>query len=554
MLNALLKKQFQEDFSFMKQNRKNTDWWGMLLSIVLTLTIIGVVVFIFFQFVKIYTAVQIDGVLDLKARQYELLTLTYTLIMVANIFSGTRAIKLAIFDNADMKLYKVMPISPNALFISKFISIYIKQVVFCLISVLPINLTFGVVMETGVGYIFSTVFICLLMPFVTLLFSALLSLPVFIIRKAIRSRYVLALIVLTILTAVVFWGYTEILQFFKNLISSGDIRFFFNEQRMFAIIKAVKYLYPSNVFASLAVGLEVGKNVGILVAIVLLFGAGSFVCSHLMFKVGLQLADGGNTKATMISKNNFSKKHKPWVSFLQKEIVTVIRTPSYAFSYFSISVIMPLMVFFCTKMTSELIGDMALIDCDLQITLTVVLLFTVLCNTFCATNISREGKAFFTLKTMPIDFKQILRVKIGFCSVISVLATLISVIAVSACGYVSVQDGVFVFFSATLFGEAQILFATRKDFNRPRFFDDGIDATESSSTASALVLVGTLIALLLGVSSLIFAIFRGLIEGQSVALFTYLNFSLIPLLFFVVSLIYLLVGLDKKYEEISENI
>ena len=64
------------------------------------------------------------------------------------------------------------------------------------------------------------------------------------------------------------WGYSYIFRIAQDLLTSGKITTLFNEKVMTGILVFTKYNYPANLFASIMLGREIGKNVGILLAII----------------------------------------------------------------------------------------------------------------------------------------------------------------------------------------------------------------------------------------------------------------------------------------------
>lgn len=214
---------------------------------------------------------------------------------------------------------------------------------------------------------------------------------------------------------------------------------------------------------------------------------------------------------------------------------------------------MPMMVHFCLDIGVNMLSSMVIVRADFELALFVVVLFGALTNTFCATNISRDGKIFYSLKTMPIRPSEILGAKILFSSIVSTWTVMVSSIIIVSTHIVSVGQGIFIFVIGTLLGIGQVCFATRKDLNKPRFFaDEDNEVKESNSTVSTIILFGILNSLILGGAPLYYQVFKG-IQGKSTMLFTYLFSSIYTLVVVGMAVAYLFVGLRKRFVEMSEG-
>lgn len=553
MLGVLLRKQIIEKLSVFKQDKARLDILGNLLSLTLAASVIAIVVIVFAKFVKMYCLIRINNILDIPARQYELLTWIYSLIFIFGIFSGVKAINFAVFENDDQKILMALPIEAKTIFYSKLITIYSKQIFIFVAIILPLNLTFAAVTEQSAYYILMTLVMCLIFPLITLAFSSIFCLPAFYIKRFVQSKYSLLLIIVTAITGFIFWGYSAILDFMKTMLTTGELRFFFKESTMQVIIKGTKWLYPSNLMAAMLLKRNVCKNLILLISIAIIATAIGFLMVNLLFYKANHERASANKKYIFSVKSKL--KQKPvMIALIKKEFNLIFRTPSYAFQYFSVAAIMPLMVYFCMGIGSDLLQTLVFSENNFELSIFIILLFSTLTNTFCATNISREGQAFYILKTMPISFSKILGAKILFCTIVSVVSILVSCIVVFACGYINFGEFVFVFFIAVLISEAQICFATRKDLNRPVFSnDEDCEVKESNSTISTIIITGLIIALLLGGLSLYFSVYNGSLKGGNSTAFTLIFVGLSAVALFSSAVAYLLIGLKKSFYELPEG-
>ena len=551
MFGVLLKKYFIELFSIFKRDKKKADWLGVATTFVLVAGFIAGLVLMLSAFVKQYTGVRFHNVLDVETRQYELLTLIYSVLLVVGVFSGVKYLNFSIFESSDKNILITLPIKSSVLFLSKLAVVYIRQFAVTAIIILATNLTFGIVNHLGAYYIGMSVVMCFIFPLITISISSVFCLPAYFIKRSIQSRYVAYLILITAIMGVLFWGYSEILSFVQTLVTTGEIKFLFNEKTMLTIMDIVKYSYPCNMIANILLGRNIGESIGIFLAILVGVTAVGLIIVQQFYVKAIHVRSLEKTRFNALNKNFVHKKRTRFHALLEKEFLLVLRTPSYAFQYFSVAITMPLMVFFCMDIGSDLLSGLIMVESNFELALFLVLVFGGLTNTFCATNISREGPAFCALKSTPIPWKEFIGVKVLFCSIVTVLTMAVSVILVSALGYIAPWEAAVLFFIALILAEAQICFATRKDLDRPNFSeDDDCEVRESNTTVSTIVIATLLVSAVIGGTSLYASIFFSN-KGQEVS-GTIIGIAFgVALALLAVCVTYLLVGIEKKFKQLT---
>lgn len=171
MFNVLMKKYFIELFSVFKRDKKKADWLGVTTTAILIVAFIVGLVFVLSTFAKQYTDVRFHNVQDVETRQYELLTLIYSFLLVIGVFSGVKYLNFSIFESSDKNILITLPIKSSVLFASKLAVVYIRQFAFTAITILTTNLTFGIVNHLGAYYIAMSVVMCFIFPLITISIS-----------------------------------------------------------------------------------------------------------------------------------------------------------------------------------------------------------------------------------------------------------------------------------------------------------------------------------------------------------------------------------------------
>ncbi len=554
--SLLLKKQIQDSLpSFNKKRSLRENLSSTLLMVVLIGGIIALFGLIFSRFVDTYTAIKINRVPDIASRQFELMSIAYFALIVVFLFHGINQLCYTLFENSDLNILLSMPFSSTELFLSRLVSLYIKQALIATVSVVAINYTFFISTSTLDAYNgVMTFVIAPLLPLIPLTIASIIVLPFYYVKRLLNSHYIFVFTVLTLAMALFCVGYSYIFRFAETILNSGKIAALFNESVMNGIQGFAKYSYPANLFASIMLRRDVGKSIGILVAIcvpaiVICF----FVVRALFIKVS-QARMSTHVPHTP-SKKLTMKKRTRTASLLQKEFLLVLRTPNYAFMYLSIAATMPVLAFYSAKLATGLINSLfGNVNLEFELCTLITVLYSSLTNTFCSTNISRDGTMAMTLKTMPYAPKQILQVKVLFCSIVSVTSIMITCILYGALSLQTPLNAFVTFISATMVALAQVLIATRMDLNNPHFSktDEG-EIKEANSTVSSIILLGLVQSLLMGVLMFISPVV-GLINGSADGFNKSVSYAVaicLPIAILVGGIVFFLVNLQKKYDNLD---
>ena len=568
LVKALLKKQRIE--SSYRFRRGKFDVMGFLLGFLLVAAIISLFVVFFGKFVATY--IQVKGLFGAEGsevvamphpelRVYELTTLIYAVVFAFMTLSAITQINRQIFDADGARLYSAMPIDSASLYVAKTITIYLSQLAISVVVVLTVNFTvaFNVAdLLASLGWQFwvVTAAVCMLLPLLTIAVGSLLALPFHWIKQLLKDRFALNFLLVTALTGVAFWIYSAVLNAVQQMLTGDDLKYFFDEVKMTAVVKAVGCMYPVKwladlLFVALAPA-ESGIGHSALVAGLGIAGvlAVCVALSLVMLRFTLQSAlQSRNVGSGSLAKKggdlNVGKRN--FWALVKKDFLLIFRTPSYMFSYLSVAVVMPLMVYFCMTVGSALIDNLVGIRADLELALFLTLLFGALTNIFCATNVSRDGEMFYIVKAFPLSCKTVFFSKILLCMLITAISQLASAVVLVATGLVSWYMGVFLFFVGTVFGFVNVCVATRYDFNHARFSteEDG-EITESNGVVSTIIVFGMLTAFVVG--GALFAV-RLISELKELSLdwLTYVLGALIAAVCAVLAYFYFVGRLDEKY-------
>lgn len=539
----LLKRELRERYYFRNRGKK-PDVLGVILNIIISTLIAGIFIAVAYIFINTYTKVKIGYEIDLPAREYEILTIMFVLTLLVNIIVGTIKVNSNFSSGKDFDVLLTLPVNTYSLFLVRFISVFIDLVVLSLVLLLPLTITFCVVTGFSIGLIFSSLLLAIILPILALGICSLIALPIFYIKKLLSRYYYLTTIIFALIIFAAFELYSVLLGLIKGMLESGQIKFIFNESTINLISRMTHKFFPINFITNIVMGYNVGLNIlWLALTIVATFTIGYFMISKVFNLVKSNKINRGNK----FVKNGEVKPLKSTTSaLLRKEFLATLRTPSLAFQYFATTLTLPLMVFITFGLIESLIEKLIFIDCSFEVAMICIAMFSILTNTFCATNFSRESRFFTLSKTLPVAYKHVVLSKVLFCSITSIGAIFASTLVLVVTGGINILQALACFVIVSVLSIGEICLATRKDLNNPSFTNS---AEESTSTVNFIIFWGLIVSSMVAVISLVCSLFvKTIIDpiyGELIGAGVLIVFAGVV---FAISVIYLIKGLGKQYK------
>lgn len=547
---TLLKYELKMQFSFKK--KKNFDFVGQITSLLISLFIIVIFVFLITQVVTNYVDVRIDKLFDPISRGLELLNVFYTLIIIAMSALGVEKMRKVLSNKKDKAIFLRLPVNSQTIFLSKLTVLLITSYVTSLALIIPVNIIFFIALKNSltIWYWFRTIIVCIFLPLVPFLISSLLIIPYIKIIDFIKNKYLLVFILLTIALVGAFIAYSKVLEVIQILLETGNIKFLFNEKFITTVQKIFEITYPANSLANIALGENMVISILIVIVISMITGIVTYFITKNLFYVTLYKNE---TRVMSSKKKGSFKELNPVFAFIKKEFITVFREPAHVFSYFAIACAMPVMVYSCFTMFQSLLLNTIGIKIEFPLALLVILIFSVLTNTFCATNISRDGLGILKTKALPISAGKIVLSKVMFCSIVSSLAVFASGILLVIATNLTFINGLVCVILGILFSLSQIFIATKLDLNHAKvsLSPDEVEK-ESSKTVAKVISVGLVIALIIGIGTILMAIFvSSATKGLRIMPFmVYVYPMLLATIYFVCSFFYCKFRIEKKFNNL----
>ena len=557
---VLFKHEFRMQFP--RKRRDRIDIMGNALSWMITLLILGVFVYLLSTIVDNYITIKLyDPIRDMivgnpQARTVELLNVIYTVIIVALTAMMLEKMRSTLARQQDKTLFLRMPVKQQTIFLSKLATLLLSNYLTAFLLIFPINMIFYMTLRSGYMFWVYTALIWLLLPMVSFLAASILLVPYIKVVEFVSNKYVILFVLFTGALIGAFLVYAEVLEIVQNLLETGSIKFLFNDQFISTLQMLINITYPANCFAYIAVGKHLAVSFGVTVTIAVVAVFAVYFISKALYYITLYKNE---SRKKVRSKKKAIFRTSKLSALIRKEFISVFREPQNLFSYFAIATAMPIMVYSCYTLFESLVYNALGFNISFALALIVILIFSILTNTFCATNVSRDGELALKVKMYPVKASKILLAKVLFCSIVSSLSVLGSTALLYAAKEIEIgrEDLIIIAASGVLFSLSQIFFATRLDLNHAKVMASAQEIeSESNRTIAKTVFVGLILALVAGATSLLVTIF-----ASSDLVKDYIPFELKPeyayyfpmavvVAYFLFSIIYYSFLIERRYRKL----
>lgn len=385
------------------------------LAIVLAITL---ALYLFLKEIFFYLAININA-------EFLAIVLVITQAIVF-CFSVANIIK-TLFLNKDYDLIIVLPITFNQLFVSKVILLYIAELFFSILYILPVFLTLGVIGSLGATYFVMILAIIPILPIIPIATASLISIPIMMLMKWFKNKPLISIIFVFLVTAVLFVLY-------MNVVSKLSGAFNIAEKQIETSIKINKNVrrIGSDIFLYyfIAQSLLDFKLLYYPLIFLLMGMAMLVVCfvavKRIYFKI---ISITTDHKTSEMPKYKKFKKRTPFNELLLNEMRSVFRSPSYVFQYFIFALLMPLIVYVYDKLLIAIAVNQTGQAMIVGSHILILSIAALMSNTISSTALSREGGTLYISKNTPVSYYAKVGSKIVFNTILTLGAILITTIS-----------------------------------------------------------------------------------------------------------------------------
>ncbi len=350
-----------------------------------------------------------------------------------------------LFEAKDNELLLSMPIRPSDILFSRMIVLYVYNLVFGLLVLIPAG--YAYVECTGVrivNLIFYAV-LSLVLPFLAIALASLVGWILALAGTRVRNKSLFTMIFSLAFLALYFWGYTKVFGYIQTLIANGAI---FAEKIRSG---ALPLYYLGN---SVAEG-----NLWQLFVTVLCLVLPFVLLYVLLSKFFIKITTTKRGFAKIAYREQAMKSGSRKAALLKKELRTFVTSPVYMLNG-SLGVILLVVSAVAVLIKKDdflqYVGMLPALTEHMLVLLPMIVCMMSSTNMLTAPSVSLEGKRFWILRSMPVPTKEILMAKVQLQLCICVPAGLLT----SVCyGIAFESDAVGMFFLIVLPLIANIMFA-----------------------------------------------------------------------------------------------
>lgn len=402
-----------------------------------------------------------------------------------------------VYDFEHKMILSNLPILKKDIYLGKtfyhFVKLYIKN----LTTTFPILIALGVYSQATIGYYFLSLVATLLMPLIPYALASLIAIPLTFVISWLKGHNFINVSLSVLLTIGVFVIYNILVFNIARIalledgsqgnILSDLVALFENPYVPSYWISSFMLSKEVNYFLFIFIGASI-----ILPIAVMFLGYKSYepIFIALLFN-----------KSNPISLFKVKDNQKPlFLTYFINELKMLIRSNTYAFTYFGMSVAMPIMVWFCNRLMLDFAVDKFGKGIVFGTTLLVMLVFVSIICSPTASLISKEGDSIWILKTSPNGITISLFAKSMVGILVSLVSTIATFIVICSFKYITWGQGAIILGFISIYIVGLVAYGMLLNLKKPNIFKGG---REKNSNVITHMITGTFISVCIGVFALV---------------------------------------------------
>ncbi len=471
----------------------------------------------FFMYVSLMSATYFG--LTMINQTSVFLSIGYIMATVLILVFGIMYILSEFYFSDNIEELIPLPISQRKLIIAKFLSILVFEYIFAAFIFLPILIIYGVGQGMGLLYVLLSFLIFLTIPVLPL--SLMTALIMLMMQSAsLKGRKDMLQIVFVFIGIAVIFG---VQIWFTSQLGNGDeVDFQLLMNTMLSnnegILNIIGYVMPTSFLMAWALNKITLMSfvwVGALLGITLLSGALMVAIGERVYiksiVSGKSMKKGKQLSGTQRSKALGKKSHGAMAVFTM-DLRLLLRTPVYFFNNVSVVIIAPLCVFlsfYFIKIPPEDLQGMQEFFGELPILINFLLISFFIffggTSATTATTFSREGKASWLTRMIPVTARDQIVGRTGVAMLIQSLGIVFTIIAIQLIFPLTLSTLLLTVVLGILGSLPILLFGLFMDMNRPLLnWDNPQKAIKNNMNVVITLFVGmAYTGLLIGISGLL---------------------------------------------------
>lgn len=337
-------------------------------------------------------------------------TFAITAIELVNVFFGLKSMLGTVYMSNDSDMLLALPVKTVTIFLSKLAVCYIVEFFSTLVMLAATLLPLGIGLSAGAGYFAALIFGAFLIPLISLLAVAILSVPLLLVSNLFRNKGAVG----TIIYVLLFGALMALYMWFVVSLGwgTGD----FNGADVGAMLdgilesvsSAAAYLYPnvwlSGAFTAATFGGWIANFALFLLSALVLLGL-TVLLSGKIFLWNMRKSQENAGKGGKKTTYKFAGGNKI-SSLLAADFKNMLRTSSLGFYCLTQVVVIPVCVVIYCLALKDVGGEGEMQNLLSMVSRVMLVIMGPMTCVTAASSVSREGENFYLIKTLPVKPSQ----------------------------------------------------------------------------------------------------------------------------------------------------
>ena len=403
---TLLKVNLRQQFRARKNTSKKTmPVWG--IYIVLGVVLLPLLAMLFSTFVsagEFLSEPQYAPYLNAAV------TFAITAIELVNVFFGLKSMLGTVYMSNDSDMLLALPLKTVTIFLSKLAVCYIVEFFSTLVMLAATLLPLGIGLSAGAGYFAALIFGAFLIPLISLLAVAILSVPLLLVSNLFRNKGAVGTIIYVLLfgalMALYMW-FVVSLGWGTGDFTGADVGAML-DGILESVSSAAAYLYPnvwlSGAFTAATFGGWIGNFALFLLSALVLLGL-TVLLSGKIFLWNMRKSQENAGKGGKKTTYKFAGGNKI-SSLLAADFKNMLRTSSLGFYCLTQVVVIPVCVVIYCLALKDVGGEGEMQNLLSMVSRVMLVIMGPMTCVTAASSVSREGENFYLIKTLPVKPSQ----------------------------------------------------------------------------------------------------------------------------------------------------
>ncbi len=408
-----------------------------LLSVLFVMCFVAIEIFLFAAILK--------KIEKFNSAPTAFMLLFLLVISVFMTISGVFQAKKLFFNEQDIQQLSNHPVTNGKMIASKLIFLLAVHYATSLLFEFPIFVAYGRIFSKTTWFYYKALFYPLLASIFEIGIALLIVYPVWMFLEYLKKHVVLEFGLSVALIFALAYPYSKILNVFVGLVTNNELGILFTEESINSLTKISEFAIPMNFLVDVFV-MNKGTRLFPYIAIatgIFIFGLAITVFT---FHKVRNLATTAKPKQPKV----IYKRRSQIFGLVKKEILLLTKNPDYIFSFSGLLIVQPFLLYLIVVAMNAIFSSgtflyyttlfpnfVALVDVFL------VMMVTLIINGGANQYISIEERTIKNLKTIPIDHRVQLTIKMMIPYTLSSFFLLISIAVLLISGVVSLMTAVF---------------------------------------------------------------------------------------------------------------